>query len=97
MILIKMEKKSKIIYLVTTYKCSACKCQEHLLKKALEDRQDIELKICDCSDIPEWLNNKVAFLDFPTTVFIKDNIVRCTIVGTLSVSKIKSRIKDISF
>ena len=80
-----MEKKNKIIYLVTTYKCSACKCQEHLLK------------ICDCSEIPEWLNNKVAFLDFLTTVFIKDNIVRYTIVGTLSVSKIKSRIKDISF
>ena len=68
-----------------------------MLKKALEDRQDVELKICDCSEIPEWLNNKVAFLDFPTTVFIKDNIVRYTIVGTLSVSKIKSRIKDISF
>ena len=95
--MIKMEKKNKIIYLVTTYKCSACKCQEHLLKKALEDRQDIELKICDCSDIPEWLKTTIKLTDFPTTIFIEDNIVRCTIVGTLSVNKIKSRIKDISF
>lgn len=88
---------SKVIYLITTYKCSACKCQEYILKEVLKEYKDIELKIIDCSDVPTWIRINVILTDFPTTIFIKDDVIKCHFVGTKTNRKVKVLIKDINF
>lgn len=87
----------KVIYLGTTYKCSACKCQEHLLKKALEDRSDIELKICDYTELPNWLQSQIRLSDFPVTIFIKDGIIKYSLIGTMTIKNLKVLMQDICF
>lgn len=88
---------NKVIYLGTTFKCSACKCQEHLLNKALEERSDIELKVCDYTELPEWLQTQVRLSDFPVTIFIEDDVIKYNVIGTMSVRKLKSLMADINF
>ena len=43
---------NKEVYLVTTYKCSACKLMAYILKEVLEDRPDVELKTLDYTELP---------------------------------------------
>lgn len=88
---------SKVIYLITTYKCSACKHQECILKEVLEEHKDIELKVIDFSKIPELIKTNIILTDFPTTIFIKDDIIKHHFVGTKANRKIKALIKDINF
>ena len=88
---------AKLIYLITTYKCSACKCQEYILKELLEEHKDIELKVIDCSEVPEWIKTNVILTDFPTTIFVKDDIIKYHFVGTKSNKKTKVLLKDINF
>ena len=51
---------SKVIYLITTYKCSVCKYQEYILKKILKEHKDIELKVVDCFEVPEWIRTNIT-------------------------------------
>ena len=88
---------SKVIYLITTYKCSACKFQKDILEEVLEEYKDIELKVIDCSEVPEWIRTNIILTDFPTTIFIKDGIIKYHFVGTKANRKIKALIKDINF
>ena len=88
---------SKVIYLITTYKCSACKHQERILKEILEEHKDIELKIINFSKVPEWIKTNIILTDFPTTIFIKDYVIKYYFVGTKANRKIKALIKDINF
>ena len=88
---------SKVIYLITTYKCSACKYQECILKEILEEHKDIELKIINFSKVPEWIKTNIILTDFPTTIFIKDDVIKYHLVGTKANRKIKALIKDINF
>jgi hypothetical protein len=88
---------NKVIYLGTTFKCSACKLQEHLLKETLLEYPDIELKVCDYLQLPEWLQTQVKLSDFPVTIFIKDGIIKYTVVGTKSVKHLKEILSDIGF
>lgn len=88
---------SKVIYLITTYKCSACKCQEYILKEVLKEHKDIELKIIDYSKTPEWIKTNVILTDFPTTIFIKDDVIKYHFVGTKANRKVEALIKDINF
>ena len=87
----------KIIYLGTTIKCSACKCQEHLLKRVVEDRPDIELRVCNYDELPDWLQSNVLLTDFPVTIITEDDSIRYYFVGTKSVSKMRSLFEDIKF
>lgn len=88
---------NKIIYLGTTQKCSACKCQKNLLETAIEDYKDIQLIDADYKELPEWLQINISFTDFPVTIFVKDNVIKHHFVGTLSVNKIKKLIGSIDF
>lgn len=88
---------SKVIYLITTYKCSACKYQECILQEVLKEHKDIELKIIDFSKVPERIKTNIILTDFPTTIFIKDDIIKYHFVGTKANRKIKALIKDINF
>lgn len=88
---------SKVIYLITTYKCSACKFQKDILKEILEEHKDIELEVIDFSKVPEFIKTNVILTDFPTTIFVKDNVIKYHFVGTKANRKIKALIKDINF
>lgn len=93
----KMISKDKIIYLITTYKCSACKCMEYLLKEKQADNPRFELKIIDFNDTPEWLKVNVVLTDFPTIVLIKDGIIKYQFVGTRSSRKLDKLFDDLEF
>lgn len=88
---------NKTIYLGVTPKCSSCKCQEHLLKQVLETRDDIELHVCNYSELPKWLQNNVILTDFPITILVEDETIRYHFVGTKAVGKIKRLFEDIRF
>lgn len=88
---------NKTIYLGTTFKCSACKLQEQLLKQAIEERNDIELIVCDYNELPSFIQTNVLLEDFPVSVFIEDEIIKYTIIGTMTVKKIKQLMSNIEF
>lgn len=88
---------NKIIYLGTTYKCSACKCQEVILKDLLQEYPEIELKVLDYLSLPEWIKTNVRLSDFPCTVLVKDNVIKYSFMGTKSKRKIKAILEDIDF
>lgn len=88
---------AKLIYLITTYKCSACKCQEYILKELLEEHKDIELKVIDCSEVPEWIKTNVKLTDFPTTVLVENDVIKYHFVGTKSVKAFNELMIDIKF
>ena len=88
---------SKEIHLITTPGCSACKLQEYLLEDVIENHPDIELKIYDHFDAPEWIKVNVLFNDFPVTVLIKDNVIKYHFTGTKKVRAISQLIEDVKF
>lgn len=88
---------TKVIYLITTYKCSACKYQECILKEILKEHKDIELEVIDFSKVPEFIKTNVILTDFPTTIFVKDNVIKYHFIGTKANRKIEAIIKDINF
>lgn len=87
----------KVIYLISTYKCSACKCQEYLLKEYLKNRTDIELKVVDYSETPDWIKTNVKLTDFPTTILIDNDVIKYHFVGTKTINKLKVLLEDINF
>ena len=48
---------SKIVYIITTYKCSACKCMEYILKEIQKDNSTFTITTIDFHDVPEWIKN----------------------------------------
>lgn len=88
---------NKVIYLGTTYKCSACKLQEYLLRELLEERSDIELKVCDYNELPQWLQTDVSLTDFPVTILVKDEVIKYHFVGTMTKRKMQNLLEDINF
>ena len=55
---------NKVIYLITTYKCSACKLQKHLLQTALVGCDDIKFEECDFNDTPEFIKTNVKLIRY---------------------------------
>lgn len=88
---------NKVVYLGTTLNCAACRIQERILEEVLEDRSDVCLKVCDYLELPDFIQTNVLLEDFPVIVFIKDEIIKYTVVGTLSAKKIKRLMEDIEF
>lgn len=88
---------NKKIYLVKTHGCSACKCMEHILDELFNQIEGLNLTICYCDNVPEFLKTNVPFTDFPTTVFVKDDVIKYHFAGTKSINKIKNIIRDIEF
>lgn len=88
---------NKVIYLGTTYKCSACKCQEVLLKEALADRKDIELKVLDYTELPEFIKKNIPISDFPLTVFTINDVGVMHFKGTRTVKEMKKMIKELRY
>lgn len=90
-------KVNKVIYLGTTYKCSACKLMGYILRQVLEDRPDITLETLDYTELPEWIKTNVRLSDFPCVVFVVDDVIKFTFTGTKPAREVKQIMKDINF
>lgn len=87
---------NKIVYLVTTKGCQACRVQRNNLNIAIED-YDIEYKECDFTELPDWLQTNVVLTDFPVTIFIEDEVIKYHFSGTKSVNKLNKILRDLNF
>ena len=96
----KVENKSnsnKVVYIVTTVKCSACKCMEYILNDIQKNNSTFTITSTDFTKIPEWLKTNIALTDFPTIIFVDNNVIKYYFVGTKSKSKVLKLMKDINF
>ena len=92
---------SKVVYVVTTSKCSACKCMEIILKDIQKDNPTFTITTTDFQDVPEWLTNNITFTDFPTVIFIDNNVINDANIASIdvsfiSVTKLTSKLKELT-
>ncbi len=88
---------NKIVYVITTYKCSACKCIECILKDIQKNNPTFTITTFDFHDTPDWLKNNVIITDFPTIIFTKDDTIKYHFTGTKSKKNIEKIIQDIEY
>lgn len=88
---------NKVVYIITTPGCYACKCMENILKEIQKDNPTFAITTTDFKNCPEWLKNNVIMTDFPTVVFVSDNTIKYHFRGTMSKSKVVKLITDINF
>ena len=88
---------NKVVYIVTTTKCSACKCMESILNDIQKDNSTFTINSTDFTKVPEWLKTNITLTDFPTVVFVDNNVIKYHFVGTKSKSKVLKLIMDINF
>lgn len=88
---------NKVIYVITTYKCSACKCMEVILKDIQKDNPTFTVTTTDFHDVPEWIKTNVTLTDFPTVVFVENYVIKYHFTGTLSRKKVIKIMSDINF
>lgn len=88
----------KEIILLTTEGCSACRIQAHLISKLISTNNvvfsDVIYKVLDINFVPEWILNNVIINDFPTTIFIADNVIKYHFMGTRTINEMKEIAKD---
>lgn len=87
---------NKIVYLVTTKGCQACRVQRNNLNIVLEDI-NCDYKENDFNELPDWLKTNVVLTDFPVTIFIEDEVIKYHFSGTKSVNKLNKIIRDLNF
>ena len=88
---------NKVVYIVTTVECSACKCMKNILNGIQKDNSTFTITSTDFTKVPEWLKTNITLTDFPTVVFTDNNVIKYHFVGTKSKSKVLQLIKDINF
>ncbi len=88
---------NKVVYVITTYKCSACKCMEYILKEIQKDNPTFTITITDFNEVPEWIKTNVTLTDFPTVVFVENDVIKYHFTGTLSRKKVIKIMSDINF
>ncbi len=88
---------NKVVYVVTTVKCSACKCMETILNNIQKDNSTFTVSSTDFTKVPEWLKTNVTLTDFPTVVFVDNDVIKYHFVGTKSKSKVLKLMEDINF
>lgn len=89
--------RNKVVHIVTTVKCSACKCMESILNDIQKDNSTFSITSTDFTKVPEWLKTNITLTDFPTVVFIDNNVIKYHFVGTKSKSKVLKLMKYINF
>lgn len=87
----------KEIYIIVTKGCYACKVEETIIKQITKDLKDIEVKVVNFTETPEWMKTNIPMTDYPCTVFVKDNVIKYLFTGTKSTKNIKDIMKDIDF
>lgn len=86
------------LYLITTEGCEGCRIMNNLIKELDDDYSNkLNVTVCNFDDVPEFIKINVKLTDFPTLVFVKDDVIKYHCVGTKPKYKIKDIIKDIDF
>ena len=89
---------SKHIYLATTEGCEACRIMERILKQVKRDNiYTFSIQVIDYKLLPEFIRINVLLTDFPTLIFLENNIIKYHISGTISAKKLQEIIKDLHF
>lgn len=84
----------RYLYLITTKGCQGCNIMRNILD---EHFSNIRVIVGDYKHIPAWIETNVKATDFPTLVFIKDDVIKYHFSGTRSAGKIKEIIKTLGF
>ena len=91
-------KISRYIYLATTEGCEACRIMERILKQVKRDNvYTFSIQVIDYKLLPEFIRINVLLTDFPTLIFLENDIIKYYISGTISTKKLKEIIKDLHF
>lgn len=86
------------IYLATTKGCEACRIMKNILEKVHDDNlYTFSIEVKDFTEIPSWIATDVPLNDFPTIIFIEDNVIKYHFTGTKSVKVLQKLIKDLNF
>ena len=89
---------SKHIYLVTTEGCEACRIMERILKQVQRDNvYTFSIQVRDYKLLPEFIRVDVVLTDFPTLIFLENNVIKYHVAGTMSAKKLQEIIKDLHF
>ena len=89
---------SKRIYLATTEGCEACRIMERILKQVKRDNgYTFSIQVRDYKLIPEFIQVNVILTDFPTLIFLENNVIKYHVAGTMSAKKLQEIIKDLHF
>lgn len=89
---------SKRIYLATTEGCEACRIMEKILKQVKRDNSyTFSIQVRDYKLLPEFIQVNVVLTDFPTLIFLENNVIKYYVFGTMSAKKLKEIIKDLYF
>ena len=89
---------SRYIYLATTDGCEACRIMERILKQVQRDNvYTFSIQVRDYKLLPEFIRVDVVLTDFPTLIFLENNIIKYHVAGTMSAKKLQEIIKDLHF
>ena len=89
---------SRYIYLATTEGCEACRIMEKILKQVKHDNAyTFSIQVIDCKHLPKFIRINVFLTDFPTLMFLENNVIKYHISGTISAKKLQEIIKDLHF
>lgn len=78
---------NKKILLITTIGCEACTIMDGIVKEALtRTSKSIEYECKSYVDVDIKLRNSLHLRDFPTIVFLIDDTVKFSYVGTMPVT-----------
>lgn len=86
------------IYLATTEGCEACRIMEKILKQVQRNNvYTFLIQVIDYKLLPEFIRVDVVLTDFPTLIFLENNIIKYHVAGTISAKKLQEIIKDLHF
>lgn len=86
------------IYLATTEGCEACRIMEKILKQVQRNNvYTFSIKVIDYKLLPEFIRVDVVLTDFPTLIFLENNVIKYHVAGTMSAKKLQEIIKDLHF
>ena len=89
---------SRVIYLATTEGCYACSIMKKLLEEIHNNNlYTFSIEILDFKDIPEFIKINVPLNDFPTIIFVENNVIKYHHSGTISKRKLQNIINDLNF
>ena len=89
---------SKRIYLATTEGCEACRIMEKILKQVKRNNDyTFSIQVRDYKLLPEFIQVNVILTDFPTLIFLENNIIKYHVTGTMSAKNLQEIIKDLHF
>lgn len=86
------------IYIITTQGCEACNIILNIISSIyFKHKYKFEYATVDRINVPEWISNNVILEDFPTLVFVKNNVIKYHFKGTKSAKEIEQILEDIKF